>query len=66
MFTLCQFFLFLTISGVISCENYNSHNNLLNGLLNMFKNMSVHTVSTATCWDASKATLLCMKINQLL
>lgn len=61
MFTLRHFFLFFTIFGVNNCGNYNDHNNLLNGLINMFKNLSVHTVWTTTCWDTSKANLLYAK-----
>jgi len=61
MFILWQILLFLRIFGFINCGN-NNHSNLLNGLINLFKNMNVHTVWTTTCWDTSKATLLYTKI----
>ena len=57
MLILWQFFLFFTIFKVVNSNN-NNYSNLLNGLINVFKNMNVHTVSTSTCWDTSKDTLM--------
>jgi len=50
--------LFLTVNRINCDDKKNEYNDLLNGIINLFMNMSVHTVWATTCWDTSKRLIL--------